>query len=430
MMVFKRLCAPLAVVAIAVGAGAGCGSDSGDGGSTSGDAATGPIGTLTIGDLEALTGDLGAYGAPFNKAVKLAVEQAGLAGRASGALEGVELVEADTQGEPQAATSAARRVVDEGATCITGPISTPEAVAVLNAVTKVRRIPMLPWGTSAGITELADDDTVFRTTPPDNLQVHAMVAAAEEALGGAEGTTVAFGYQVSPYGEGLAKAFQAEWEKRGGSIQGPVGYDPTQSGYDSEAAKLTEGSPGGWVIADYPDTYGKVGAALLRTGRFDARRLIVADALAVSPVPRTIPAAALEGAHGSRAGTPPGTAQSEAYERLYADAPGPGPSSFTANAFDGAIICALAAVKAGSTEPEAIAAAIPEVVNGPGETYSYLELEDAMTALMEGRDVNYEGVSGALELDEAGDPKTGIYDLFTFTGGRLVVEDQMTVDGA
>src|SRR5215472_11900448 len=133
--------------------------------------------TLTVGDIEAYTGDLGSLGAPADKAVKLGIAQLNAAAQKAGNGDSFSLVTADTQTDPQSAISAARQVVDKGATCLTGPLSTPESVAVLNAVTKVRHMVMFPTATSTALRDTNDDHTIFRTAPPDSLQAKALVTA-------------------------------------------------------------------------------------------------------------------------------------------------------------------------------------------------------------------------------------------------------------
>jgi ABC-type branched-subunit amino acid transport system substrate-binding protein len=414
-----RLTTIVLILLLAVAAGCGDDDDGGGGGAKR----SGPI-ELTIGDVEAYTGDLGALGQPINRAVKLAANQVNDAG----ADVTVKVETADTQSDPQTAVSAARKVIDAGASCLTGPISTPEAEAILNSATKVRRVAMLPTATSTKLTTLADDDTIFRTSPPDSLQARALVAGAEEALGGAEGKTVAIGYQNSPYGEGLADSFADAWKALGGSIQGPVGYDPNQTSYDSEAGKLMGGDPDALVIADYPDTFGKVAAALLRTGGFSADRLFVSDALAVSPIPKTIPDKALEGAWGTRAGTPTDTEQAKAFDELYRAASGGERGTLDANSFDAAVLCALAAVAGGSSDAEAVSEQLPKVASPPGRKLTYLQLADAIAALRRGEDIDYDGVSGPIDFDEHGDPTSSLYDLFRWKGRKIVVQKQLNAE--
>jgi branched-chain amino acid transport system substrate-binding protein len=377
---------------------------------------------MTIGDVEPFTGDLGALGAPADKAVTLAVDQLNKASKSAGLGVTFKLVSADSQTDPQAALSGARKVIDGGATCITGPATTPETLAILNGVTKARKITVLPSATSARLRKTDDGGTIFRTAPPDNLQAIALITAVQAQLGGAQGKTVSIGYQNSPYGEGLANTFKDAWTKLGGSIQGPVGYDPNQPSYDSEAGKIVAGKPDAYVFADFPDTFGKVAAALLRTGKFDATKLFVSDALAVSPIPSAIPAAALNGAHATNAGSPVGTAVAADFDKLYTSAPGPGRFALDDNMFDAGILCGLAAVAAGSNDPALVNAQMRKISGPDGKQFTYTKLGDAMKAVRSGTLIHYMGVSGAIDFDAKGDTSTGTFDLSTWKNGTLVLD--------
>lgn len=382
--------------------------------------------TLTIGDIEAYTGDLGSLGAPADKAIKLGVKQLNVASAKSGLRNTFKLVTADTQTDPQSAISAARQVVDKGATCLTGPLSTPESIAVLNAVTLVRRIPMFPTATSARLRTVEDMHTIFRTAPPDNLQARALVIAVRAALGGATGKTVAIGYLNLPYGAGIDAVFANGWKALGGKVV-EVGYSESQSSYDSEAQKLTDANPAAYVFADYPDTFGKVGAALLRTGKFNATKAFFSDTLALSAIPDTIPAAALNGSFVTAAGSPSGTPQAKAFNKLYAKASGPKTGALLSNSFDSAILCGLAAVKVHSTNPAKIAAAVAQISGPAGKPYTFLQLAQAMKAAAAGKKIHYIGVSGPINFDDRGDTTSSLYDLSQWVDGKLVLKRKLLI---
>src|SRR5207247_1932775 len=81
----------------------------------------GPTGTLTIGDLIPLTGDLSDIGPPGQKAANIAADQINTAAKATGAdISGVKILTEDSETKPDASVSAARKMVDEGASCIAG----------------------------------------------------------------------------------------------------------------------------------------------------------------------------------------------------------------------------------------------------------------------------------------------------------------------
>ena len=145
-------------------------------------------------------------------------------------------------------------------------------------------------------------------------------------------------------------------------------YDPEASSYDSEAAEIVKGNPDGYVIIDFEDPYGKVGAALVRTGDFDATKMCTADGLAFDKIPDTIPSDALDGASGTRPATPEDTDARQRSTKLFADSSlSPKErNTFDAQNFDAVSLCVLAAVAAGSSDGADIQAQIQERRQRPG----------------------------------------------------------------
>jgi ABC-type branched-subunit amino acid transport system substrate-binding protein len=385
--------------------------------------------TLVVGALLELTGPMAAFGPAMGKAVKLGVEEAAKAARAANLKMTVKEESADTQGDAQAALSAARTLVNKGASCLIGPATTPESIAIAKGLTVQKNVILWPQATSGRLTAFKPEanDTIFRAVPPDTMQALALAEGIALTLGSAGGKTVSVAYRNEPYGEGLAREFGAAWQAKGGKVQGPIAFDPNQASFDSEAGKVVANNPDAYMIVDYPDSFVKMGAALLRTGKYDASRLWVPDAMAFTEVPKNIPGAALEGSKGTRAGAPKTTAAYQAFDQLWKAAGGVDRFSLDANTFDATLVCVLAAVAANSTEPAAIKERVRAITGPPGEKYNFLQLADAMKALQAGKDIDFEGVSGPLDLDKNGDPTTALYDLFEFRGGRLQVTRQVDV---
>ena len=94
-------------------------------------------------------------------------------------------------------------------------------------------------------------------------------------------------------------------------------------------------------------------------------------------------------------------------------------------AYDCVVITALAAEAAGSTDGEAIIAEVPGVTEG-GEACDSFEACKAL--LDEDKDIDYDGASGALDLDEAGDPTQGRYAIGQFSDGGIEIVDSVDVD--
>ena len=405
---------PLVVAGMAFGIAA-CGDDdetTSGGGTESADASF----DLTIGALLPLTGDLSAFGPAGEKAAILAVEEANAALEEAGADISVTLDAADSQTEPTAAQSAAKQMISGGASCLIGPWSSSETVPVGRSVAAREQVPLIsPSATSPELTELPDDGYVFRTAPSDALQGQVLADAIEEEEG--IEAVVSIGGRNDPYGEGIVTEFQAAWEAKGGTVTGPVLWDPELSSYNSEADEIVSGNPDVFLLIDFEEPWNRIGPALTRTGDYDAANLCTADGLAFEDgIPDSIPVDTLAGASGTRPSTPADSPTAKAFDELFAASSEPpkGRNSFDSQNFDAAVLCTLAAVAAGSSEAPAIQEQVQAVSGPPGDQYDYTQLADAITALQAGEDIDYQGVSGPGDLDDNGDPTLGFYETYEY----------------
>jgi branched-chain amino acid transport system substrate-binding protein len=380
---------------------------------------------LVIGKLLEVTGPLSETGPSQDKAIKLAIDYANQAAKQAGVDIVAKDVGSDTQGDPQAALSAARTMADQGAACMIGPSTTPESLAIANGLTIQKKITIWPTGTSMRMRSIDSKGTIFRTVPADSLQAYALVAAVADKLGSTEGKTVSVAYRNEPYGDLLSKGFAAAWTAKGGKIQGPVVFDPNQATFDSEAGQTVANNPDAYVVIDYPDTYAKFGAALVRTGKFDASKMVVADALAFTTVPTDIPAEAIEGARATRGGTPAGTDAAKLFDDLWQKAGGVEHYSLDANSFDSTTICFLAAAAAKSADSGAVTDHIRDIATAGAKQYSLNTLADALKAVSGGEKINYVGVAGAFEFNDVGDPSVSLFDVIEYHGGKGAVVKQV-----
>jgi ABC-type branched-subunit amino acid transport system substrate-binding protein len=405
----------LAVV-IALGGGlVACGEDEEEGGNGGAEQPASETSfELAIGDLVPLTGDLSVFGPPGRKAADLSVEQIQAALDEVGSDIQVSIDHADTETASQAAVQAARQLISNGASCLAGAWASANTIPVGTSVSARQRVPQIsPASTSAEISTLDDNGFVFRTAPSDNLQGVALADTVEEELGGTD-FTVSLAARNDAYGEGFINRFKEAWEERGGLTTGPVLYDPQQPSYNSEAGQIVSGNPDAYVIIDFPDTYARMGAALARTGEFEASRLFTADGLAADEIPKGVPKKAIVGAKGTRPGTPEAGEAVERFGELFDEAGGPARGTFDAHNFDAVMMCFLAATAAGSSDGVNIQKALRDVSAPPGDKFSFLQLADAIRALQEGQDIDFDGVTGPIDWDENGDPTTATYEVWTY----------------
>jgi ABC-type branched-subunit amino acid transport system substrate-binding protein len=406
----------IAVAGLAMGVAA-CGGDDDDGG--------GPGETsldLTVGDSVPLSGDLADFGPPGDKAANLAVDEINKAIDDAGVDHKVTLVTEDNETNPQAAVQAARKMISsDGASCIAGAWASADSIPTFESATSREGVLQIsPASTSDEITGLDDPDGLMnRTSPPDSFQGPTLANYMEQELGGVEGVTVNVGARNDAYGTGLADTFGAAWQDKGGTIGEEVIYDPEQPSYDSEADQIASGNPDAFVIIDFPETYNKVGPALVRTGNWDPKKTFVTDGLISSTLAEDAGEDAVEGMRGTAPGAPDKGSPTDQFDDAYNQFKPTNVErqTFDAQNFDAVILCYLAAVAAGSTDGTDMAAEVRDISGPPGDSYTFLNLSDAITALQDGDDINYNGASGEIDMDEAGDATAGVYDEFQFKGG-------------
>ena len=423
----KRPSLALAVAASALVLSAGlaaCGDDD-DETDTGGGGGAAQL-DLTVGNLIPLTGDLSDFGPAGRKGADLAVQQINAAIRQAGVDHTVEVVHEDAP-ETQGAVQAARKVISDGATCASGAYASTDTLPVARSVT-IREGVMLisPASTADQLTDLDDDGLFSRTAPPDALQGRALADRMDRVLGGLDGKTVNIGARNDLYGTGFADSLQEELEGRGATVGENVIYDPEQPSYNSEAAQITSGNPDAFVIIDFPETFAKVGPALVRTGNWDPAKSFFTDGLASTDLVATVGREATEGMIGSAPGTLSGPSL-EAFDTLFTQAPGPPRNLFDSTTFDNVVLCYLASVAAGSTEGTDIAEVIVDVTGPGGTKYTWQQLPQAIEALQNGEDIDYEGASGPVDWDENGDLSRYVYDISEFRNGKLVKLDTVEV---
>jgi ABC-type branched-subunit amino acid transport system substrate-binding protein len=382
---------------------------------------------LTIGNLVPLTGDLAPYGPAGEKAGDLAAEEIQDAIKATGATQTVELITEDGASDDQGGVQAARKLIADGATCISGDYASTATVAVARSVTVPGGVMLIsPASTADALSDLEDDGLFARTAPPDGLQGKALADRIDQELGGLQGKTINIGARNDLYGTGFADSLEAELEERGATVAEKVVYDPEQPSYNSEAEQITSGNPDNFVIIDFPETFAKLGPALVRTGNWDSEKTFITDGLSSTELSEEVGGEATEGMLGTAPGTFSGKAP-DAFDALYTKAPGPARNLFDSTTFDDVILCYLAAVAAGSSDGEEIAAAIVDVTGPGGTRYTFEQLPQAVEALEDGEDIDYEGASGPIDWDDNGDLSRYIYDISEFKEGKLTKLDTVEV---
>ena len=359
-------------------------------------------GEITVGSAAAVTGPIAELVVAIVDARNLAAshvnEQGGLLGG-----DTYRLVLGDSQCDPKAAVDVGAKLVNvEQAVAVIGPNCSGATNGMAQSVTIPAGVVMLSdTATAPSISDLADNDLVFRVAPSDAYQGRSLAEHAWE-LGYRK---LAVTYANDDYNSGLAGVFAAAFTELGGTITGNEAHEPSRASYRAELATLAAGEAEGLALFAY---FGSSGITILRNSLENALfgKFLGADGMMDTSVIEQIGA---DNLRGNIMLSQPASDTGESYKAFAAAFDSPD-APFVAHGYDIAFLAALAIEKAGSADRGMISAALRDVANAPGTVIRPGEWAKAKEAIAAGEDINYQGASGAIEFDENGDV-AGTYSL-------------------
>jgi ABC-type branched-subunit amino acid transport system substrate-binding protein len=366
---------------------------------------------LRVGALAGLTGDLAVSGQPWSEATRIAVEdiqstlgEMGLDDQIQITFVGAEDSQGNQSGGIEAATKLAQA---DQADVVVGDFFSSVSIAAAQSVFIPNEVLQFTGGTNAAISTLEDNNLVWRPVASDALQGQLVASLLADRFGA--DATINVGYRNDAYGAGLAEVFREAWTVGGGTVGAEVAFDEGAATLDTEAQSLVAGNPDGWFVVAFCGDWGKLKGPLQRTGAWDPTRTHSADALSNCEGPDAL----VEGMTGTE-GTSTAGSSFPAYQALYEEEASSGTEfqQFTTQAFDSVYLAFLGALAAGSSEPTEIAAQLQGVSGPPGEQYTFEQLQEAITAILSGEEIDFEGSTGPIDFDEVGDITVNIYRLW------------------
>lgn len=358
---------------------------------------------LKLGMLLSLSGNLAQYGNSMQDTAQLLVETVNGCG---GVLkQSVQLFSADDRGNPDVGKVGMTTLAEEQQVgAVIGAIGSEVSNATVDIAVKNQVVQISPASASPVLTERAKAGSLkgfwFRTMSPDSLQGEALAKVAEQ-----KGfKTVSILALDNAYGDSIVKAFEARFKQKG-TISALSRFSPYASIYDIDFVTAFGDNPDAVLLVAEPG----LGGTILRTahdmGFFSGKTKILlpvsmkTDSLA-GQVGRT-----LDGRYIAsnvigitpKTGSPAATPFQEAYKKRFNRNPG----LYDANTWDAAAVAILAAEAAKNSTGAALKSKIPAVANAPGT-----ELNDvcqALTLVREGRDIDYQGISGTVDFNATGD---------------------------
>lgn len=356
---------------------------------------------VKVGSVAGVTGPIAELVAPIVAGRNLAAQHVNEQG---GLLDGrkMTLILADGQCDPKAGVDAGQKVVNvEQVVAVVGASCSGETNGMVQAVTiPAGVVSISDSATAPSITDLDDNDLVFRTAPSDAYQ-----GAALAQLAWSEGfRKLAVTYANDDYNAGIAEVFVEAFTGMGGEITAQQAHEPNKASYRSEVQTLSGGDPEGMALFAY---YGGSGITIIRnaleTGAFG--KFLGADGMYDVSVIEQIGAENLVGnVMFTAAAADPENDSYPLFAEAYSAATDFDPGApYASQGYDATFLIALAVEKAGAADRALISAALREVANPPGEAIRPGEWEKAKALIAAGEDINYEGASGSVDFDENGD---------------------------
>lgn len=388
----------LAAVFAAAPAGAG-----GGGGGSNAD------GKLVIAHLGPETGDLSGIIESLRVPVQIAIDEINAAG---GVLDSeVTLVTGDDGTDPEVASQTLDRLLtSDKADAIMGPASSGTALGILD---KVRNKALVCSGsnTAEQLTKDGPKKTgglYFRTAPPDKLQGPAL---AEAVLSDGH-SNVAIMTRNDAYGVGFGKSIAKALRQGGATVAANVAYRADGDNFDADVEEALENDPDAIIVIGFLDDGAKVIQTLIEEGKSPADfPIYTADGMQSSSFGEAVDPqnpSVVAGMGGTAPAAAPAGVESPFHDVFAATGVDP---IFSAYYYDCTILTALAAVKAGSDDPKAMAKAFTQNLKGENDCNTFATCKDL---LLDGETIHWRGASSSFDKFGKNQPNQGVYDRWVY----------------
>jgi len=330
--------------------------------------------SIKIGVIASITGSIPAVGQSTVNAANLATGEINDAGglEVGGRKIKVELVIEDDQDRKEAATSSAKKLINQdGVVAIIGPQASRNAIPAA-AVAEAAQIPLLsPWSTNPETT--AGKKYVFRTAFIDPFQGRVMARFAIEQLN-ANSAAVLFD-TASEYNRGIAEFFRQVFQDAGGQIVAFESYTTGEQDFETQLAIIQAAKAD---VLFLPNYYNEVPMQVRQAHEAGVTATIIGSDSWGQITPEAL--ADMEGLffsthYAADAASPAAKEFIAAYQAAYDTLP----DDVAALTYDAFGMLFQAIVAQGTTDPESIRNGLASI----------------------GR---YEGVTGSMEYQGAGDP--------------------------
>jgi len=371
-----------------------------------------------IGTMLPQTGNLAFLGPPEFAGVDLAAMEIEAAG---GPIKLANVLPGDSgDTTTDIASQTADSHIAAGATAIIGAASSGVSLTVIDKITGAGVIHFSPANTSPALSDYADNGLYFRSAPSDLFQGAVLATLMlDEGIDSAGILAM-----DDAYGIGLADALEASFTAGGGTITEKIIYNPQAAEFSAEVGKMKASKPKAIAVIGF-DESGKIVQEMIKQGVGpDNVPLYLVDGNLSTELFADLPKDIMKGVKG----TLPGAAAPEAFQaKLLEVDPDLTEFPYAPESYDAVNLIALAMTASGSCDGATVAQAL-QSVSKDGEACS--DYASCAALLAEGKDINYEGVSGPIDFADNGDPSIATMGVYEYdSNGSYVPKLDLFVTG-
>ncbi|GAB6877393.1 ABC transporter substrate-binding protein [Thermaerobacter litoralis] len=372
----------------ACGGGGGAPSSGGQGGG--GGSAGG--GTINIGLLMPLTGQISQFGEQTRNGALLAFKQKG---NKVGNYTINAVVEDDKNTETEAVARVQKLVTEDQVVAVIGSVSSRISIPVSEVLEQQGVVMISPTSTADSLTP--GKKWIFRACFYDSFQGQVMAKFAREEL---NAQTAAILYDMAnPYSEGLYKSFEAAFQELGGQVVKVDSYRTGDQDFRAQLTSIAQANPDVLFLPDYYDPVGVIAQQAREVGV--KATLLGADGWDDSKLYELGGEAILNGYFSNHYSIEQENPESKAFVEAFRQEYGEDPSALAALGYDAANL---------------LLDAIQRVIDSGGDPTDPQQIRDALEKTQ-----GFKGVTGTISFDENHNPIKDAVVLQTTANGHKYV---------
>ncbi|MGH3564842.1 MAG: ABC transporter substrate-binding protein [Pseudonocardia sp.] len=371
---------------------------------------------LRIGGLIPRTGPVAGQGPAQSAALRLAVRDV----RAAGTSQNYEVEESrpgDEQDDGDPGTDTICASVDtllgNQTDVIIGPSLSAGSLKVLDTVVGAGVLLVSPSSTAPELSTYPDGGRFFRTAASDELQARVL---GRQILDDGPGA-VAVLTRDDAYGDGFRDVLTRSLAESGVPVALTESYGLPPANYDDLAQRVAGARPGTVVLVGFEESDEILRALIAQGVNPQNTRIYGTEGNMRSALPGQVDLdnpGVLAGMRGTTL-----LPLDPDFRRSVEEIRG-GPVielTYAAETYDAVIVMALAAAAAGTANPDAMARQATAVTR-TGEKCS--DYASCLELIRQGRDIDYDGISGPLDFNDTGEPCRVSYPIIQFDAQGIV----------